>query len=665
MDSGMLGDRQMRRNTSQWRGEPVPPKSDHCEMDVNKNKDPAGESTAVKSSTLDCHHDQLNNNVDSIVATEGCPGKRRTGDCERVTNKSATPENRGELKRQNGNAVKSRDSTKALSAAIAEQQTQLQESLAMLDEIVKSGDFLSLPRCLHQIVEIYTHEKQYTDALSFIGALECWHKTALAELATMQEHCETAQHTEAWTGSHDAVPALGKVSLPKLCPKDFQIIFTACRTPQARERQQLHVQDEDSLEAPAQDIGPFSCVPEEQPNSGILKLCEALSEPVAQDTMAASVCAAHVTTVAPLKTVPKDMNQEELLQHQAVTMVHQEDPRKMVGVEQNLPEELSNHADYIIPLVLENSLITGVEPCEEQDHLKTPTSGREFGWELTEPPNTECNTSADKAKGVDMMTMQGPLPLNLCASDVTSGETKMEASNGVTMEMSSNDYSQQQQCASDESPSNSDFSDLSVYCTFTSSLITEGDQVDVECSLREESEGIIAEGESSEPRANVLQSKEEEDEKINLDDEARKICIEQVNVPKGLTSILRIRVPGDERVAGGAVKMGLSKRVRFSEPQHSLEQEPEETAGSCLLLLLLMLATVVVSVAGTAAYCRILAVTGGQDTAPEASATCAEFETRAASYYGWLCQTSSQAASWLHQGLALFFVWISDFVTLT
>uniref|UniRef100_UPI00358ECDB2 consortin n=1 Tax=Myxine glutinosa TaxID=7769 RepID=UPI00358ECDB2 len=666
MDTDTLGDRHTRRNTAQWHRDPVPLTSDHCEMDINKNREPDGEGTAT-SPSLYCHHDQLNNNVDSVViATEGSPGKNITGDCERVSNTSATPENGGELKRQNGNAAKSRDPTKAPSAVIAEQQKQLQEALAMLDEIVKSGDFLSLPRCLHQIAEIYIHEKQYTEALSFIGALECWHKTALAELETTQECCETAQHTEAWTGSHDAVPALGKVLLPKLSPKDFQIILAACRAPQARERQLLRVQDEDTLGAAEQDIEPISSVPEEQPNTGILKIGEALSKPVAQDTLAASGCPTCVTTVAPINIVRKDMNQEDLLQHQAVTMVHQEDSSKMVGAEQNCPDELSNHADYIIPLALENSLITGVEPCEEQeDHLATPTSGCDSDWEPTGSPNMESNASADEARGVEMMNMQGPLPLNMCESDVTSGETAMEASNGVTMEMSSNDYSHQQQHTSEESPSNSDLSDLSAYRTLTRSLIAERDQVDVECSLQKENEGIIAEGKSSEVCANGLRSTEEEDEKIDLDDEARKICIEQVDVPKGLTSILRKRVSGDERMAEGAAKTVLSKRVRFSEPQHSLEQEPEETAGSCLLLLLLMLATVVVSVAGTAAYCRILAVTGGQDAAPEASVTCAEFETRAVAYYGWLRQTSSRAASWLHQGLALFSVWISDFVTLT
>ncbi|XP_030643852.1 consortin [Chanos chanos] len=88
-----------------------------------------------------------------------------------------------------------------------------------------------------------------------------------------------------------------------------------------------------------------------------------------------------------------------------------------------------------------------------------------------------------------------------------------------------------------------------------------------------------------------------------LDDLAKRIQVEEITPAAGLVSILKRRA-SLEGANSSTPKPVSKRRVRFREPEDTLDQD-EVGGDSWLLLLLLCLATVVISVGGTALYCTI------------------------------------------------------------
>nr|XP_020472648.1 consortin-like isoform X1 [Monopterus albus]XP_020472649.1 consortin-like isoform X2 [Monopterus albus] len=78
--------------------------------------------------------------------------------------------------------------------------------------------------------------------------------------------------------------------------------------------------------------------------------------------------------------------------------------------------------------------------------------------------------------------------------------------------------------------------------------------------------------------------------------------------PDGLVSILKRRrasLDGLPPPGNTTTKQNSKRKVRFSEPEDSIEQD-EVGGDSCLILLLLCLVTVVISIGGTALYCTMV-----------------------------------------------------------
>lgn len=78
--------------------------------------------------------------------------------------------------------------------------------------------------------------------------------------------------------------------------------------------------------------------------------------------------------------------------------------------------------------------------------------------------------------------------------------------------------------------------------------------------------------------------------------------------PDGLVSILKRRrasLDGLPPASNIVTKQNSKRKVRFSEPEDSIEQD-EVGGDSCLILLLLCLVTVVISIGGTALYCTLV-----------------------------------------------------------
>ncbi|XP_038150536.1 consortin-like [Cyprinodon tularosa] len=95
----------------------------------------------------------------------------------------------------------------------------------------------------------------------------------------------------------------------------------------------------------------------------------------------------------------------------------------------------------------------------------------------------------------------------------------------------------------------------------------------------------------------------------SLDDKAKLITVEEVSPASGLVSILKKRSVYVDSLESAGPEPGPEKptakrRVRFTVPDDSYDQEVGG-GDSCLLLFLLCLVTVVISIGGTALYCAL------------------------------------------------------------
>uniref|UniRef100_A0A8C4X9P4 Consortin C-terminal domain-containing protein n=2 Tax=Erpetoichthys calabaricus TaxID=27687 RepID=A0A8C4X9P4_ERPCA len=131
------------------------------------------------------------------------------------------------------------------------------------------------------------------------------------------------------------------------------------------------------------------------------------------------------------------------------------------------------------------------------------------------------------------------------------------------------------------------------------------------------------------------------DSLTSLDDLAKKIQIEEITPAEGLVSILKRRgsLDGTE-ILPVTVKRETKRRVRFQEPEDTLDQD-EEGGGSCLLLVLLCIATVFISVGGTALYCTF----GDVD-----SNVCTDFAKNMDFYFTQIQQGIEELRHWLSPG---------------
>ncbi|XP_060686793.1 consortin [Hemiscyllium ocellatum] len=125
------------------------------------------------------------------------------------------------------------------------------------------------------------------------------------------------------------------------------------------------------------------------------------------------------------------------------------------------------------------------------------------------------------------------------------------------------------------------------------------------------------------------------DSSLSLDELAKRIQIEENTHPEGLVSILKKRNL-DKEITRVQQKQS-KRRVRFQEPQDTLEQD-EVNGDSCLLLVLLCIVTVLLSVGGTALYCTF----GDLD-----SSVCRDFTTQMNFYYAQFQQGVEKVKHWL------------------
>nr|XP_020472650.1 consortin-like isoform X3 [Monopterus albus] len=208
----------------------------------------------------------------------------------------------------------------------------------------------------------------------------------------------------------------------------------------------------------------------------------------------------------------------------------------------------------------------------------------ESQWKEKKNPESILSTEADSISQKHIETLS-----RICRTHLSPSISVEQSKVNTTMKDSQHKNQTLQSCHDKGNQEEAEEGDKDTY--------EEGQEVEEEepCEETPEEEEVKVEWPTGVPQASDK-------------DLAKLSNTEGGSYPDGLVSILKRRrasLDGLPPPGNTTTKQNSKRKVRFSEPEDSIEQD-EVGGDSCLILLLLCLVTVVISIGGTALYCTMV-----------------------------------------------------------
>ncbi|XP_028652762.2 consortin [Erpetoichthys calabaricus] len=518
-------------------------------------------------------------------------------------------------------------------------------------------DYSMLPHYLHQIAEAYFHEEDYEKAVQFIQLEKLYHEQLLSNLTAIQKQWELKWSTAAtqemkphrknpWTlGAEDLatltnlctthqrpVVAAEKPSNPE---KVLEISLIALKQTECQLCSKASICISDTLSNAATEEKQSSLkLPVMSEETSILK--EGFTGLVLEDQeegqtneldsqqrealpLSGSLLAPHThedlrpdrqslpASLLPVSTscCSQPATEGEKILEDVLTATESSKKQNIKGEQWLDGAQLPEQAN-IFPGHLSSDLQTGGEEYDPS------TSRTQAGQEYS---NTSEKRTVLEVKDIIVTSLTNDLE-NIAARDEIQPDPEHMSREPKKLEvLLEQDWKSENELADGDHCPQEGFRELEENGTF------EGD--------KEQSSFVFTE------------MMDLSDSLTSLDDLAKKIQIEEITPAEGLVSILKRRgsLDGTE-ILPVTVKRETKRRVRFQEPEDTLDQD-EEGGGSCLLLVLLCIATVFISVGGTALYCTF----GDVD-----SNVCTDFAKNMDFYFTQIQQGIEELRHWLSPG---------------
>ncbi|XP_072368972.1 consortin isoform X1 [Scyliorhinus torazame] len=560
-----------------------------------------------------------------------------------------------------------------------DRKRHLQTLLNCIQRETELNDSSSLPHYLHQIAEIYFDEEEYEKAIQFIQLEKLYHQKLLANLAAIQEHWEVKQKAAIIreTSEGRSVKALDDdkiVKLKRFCathsrpnvPVNEISVLTECFY-----KNEYHLPSKGG-DACTNNTAEYNSSFTDQP----LGKCDDASLEVPEGRKKYCIDSVQIAL-----TVGKSSEGEYAMYDAESSLEGQVKAARAMGtihfdVE---PEHLYSENTVTDEVCFQPHATT---PCQDMLTASKTIETEGFSDETEVVLNTAPLFHAEESKNLHDLKFAGKteenvqthlLECNKTIQFITDGQAVSKQSNSAIqkeVEIDSNDCVKEamtrQNTGHSEASMRIDYQATEQNQTDLLNEINGCEQMTDKVDSKVEEE-IPCSAKFNESRmANEVSKKPEDDKNVealyssiqdvisssqkndtdelsmqlndsslSLDELAKKIQIEENTHPEGLVSILK---KGSLNKDVLRVQPKPSKRrVRFQEPQDTLEHD-EVNGNSCLLLVLLCIVTVLLSVGGTALYCTF----GDLE-----SNVCKDFTTQMNFYYVQFQQGIEKAKHWL------------------
>uniref|UniRef100_UPI00398ED0EB consortin n=1 Tax=Pristiophorus japonicus TaxID=55135 RepID=UPI00398ED0EB len=558
----------------------------------------------------------------------------------------------------------------------------LQPLLNCIQRVTEINDSSTLPHHLHQIAEIYSDEEEYEKAIQFIQLEKLYHQKLLANLAAIQEHWEVKQKAAKTreTSEGRSVKALDNdkiVKLTELCSSHCRPNFPvdkisvlaerfyknecyltskggdACKKitaeynssftdqPLAVPRVQGVKCDHASLEViEGRKKDPTESV---QIAVAVDKGCEGDSAMYAAD----SSLEGPIEAARAKGRVHFDVETEHLYSENTVTDKSCFQPHATA-----LCKDMLTAAKTIETAGFsDETKVINTNPFFHAKETESLNHDLKFGGKTTEE-NVQANFLKCN-KTVQFMTDGQAVPKQ--SNHALEKHVKNDCINKEVKSRQNTSHSEESMRIDDQTTKQSQtdlLNEINEECEEMAETVGSEVEEEIRCSAefnenrmsheisekQEEDENVEA---FSSSIRDIQKNDADElaiqlnDNSLSLDELARRIQIEESTHPEGLVSILK-KGSSDKEISQVQQKQS-KRRVRFQDPQDTLDQD-EVSGDSCLLLVLLCILTVLLSVGGTALYCTF----GDLE-----SSVCRDFTAQMDFYYAQFQQGIEKAKHWL------------------
>ncbi|XP_041031607.1 consortin isoform X2 [Carcharodon carcharias] len=564
------------------------------------------------------------------------------------TSEEATEDSSEFLSKSLNTVVYDRSSVSKVSSQHVDRKGRLQILLNYIQRETELNDSSSLPHYLHQIAEIYFEEEEYEKAIQFIQLEKLYHQKLLANLVAIQEHWEVKQKAANTRETSEGRPVktLDDDKIVKLTEFCTSHCFTD--QPLATTRLQSAKCDDASLEVteerkkdPTESVqialtvdksfkGESAMYDAESSLEGRVKAARAKGmmhfdvereHLYSENTVTDEICfQPHATTpcqgmLTAAKTIEtEDFSNEIEVVIKTTSLFHAEETEnlhhdlKFAGkTEENMQTHLLE-CNKTIQFITDGQAASKQSNRAFQKHVKSDSNDC-VNKEAMSRQNTDHSEASMRID--DQATEQNQTGL----LNEINGCEQMSEKVGSKVE--------------EEVQSSEKFNENQMSNEISETQEEEDENVEALCSS-------IRDAVSSRQKNDADEfSMQFNDSSLSLDELAKRIQIEENTQIEGLVSILKKGSPN--KVVSRVQQKQSKRRVRFQEPQDTLEQD-EVNGNSCLLLVLLCIVTVLLSVGGTALYCAF----GDLE-----SSVCRDFTTQMNFYYAQFQQGIEKAKHWL------------------
>ncbi|XP_041031592.1 consortin isoform X1 [Carcharodon carcharias] len=605
------------------------------------------------------------------------------------TSEEATEDSSEFLSKSLNTVVYDRSSVSKVSSQHVDRKGRLQILLNYIQRETELNDSSSLPHYLHQIAEIYFEEEEYEKAIQFIQLEKLYHQKLLANLVAIQEHWEVKQKAANTRETSEGRPV-------KTLDDDKIVKLTEFCTSHCRPNvpvNEISVLAEcfykNEYHLPSKGGGACTDITAEY-NSSFT------DQPLATTRLQSAKCddaSLEVTeerkkdpteSVQIALTVDKSFKGESAMYDaesslegrvkaaRAKGMMHFDVEREHLYSENTVTDEICFQPHATTPC---QGMLTAAKTIETEDFsneievvIKTTSL---FHAEETENLHHDLKFAGKTEENMQTHLLE----CNKTIQFITDGQAASKQSNRAFQKHVKSDSND---CVNKEAMSrqNTDHSEASMRIddqateqnqTGLLNEINGCEQMSEKVGSKVEEEVQSSEKFNENQMSNeISETQEEEDENVealcssirdavssrqkndadefsmqfndsslSLDELAKRIQIEENTQIEGLVSILKKGSPN--KVVSRVQQKQSKRRVRFQEPQDTLEQD-EVNGNSCLLLVLLCIVTVLLSVGGTALYCAF----GDLE-----SSVCRDFTTQMNFYYAQFQQGIEKAKHWL------------------
>ncbi|XP_067901511.1 consortin isoform X2 [Heterodontus francisci] len=561
----------------------------------------------------------------------------------------------------------------------------LQTLLNCIQRVTELNDSSSLPHYLHQIAEIYFDEKEYEKAIQFIQLEKLYHEKLLANLAAIQEHWEVKQKAAITreTSEGRSVKALDNdkiVKLTEFCashsrpniPVNEISLLAECfyknechfpseggtctkvaaechssftDQPVAVSRVQSAKCDGASLEVTENRRKK----PTESVQTALTadKVCEGVFAMYdAESLLEGEIEAARAKGMMLFDVETEHLYSENTVTDKSCFQQHATAPCKdMLIAAKTIETEGFSKAEVVINT-------TPLFHAEETENLNRDL---QFAGKTTEENAQtnllECNKSIQFITDGQAVPKQSNHAFQKHVKSDPNDHINTEATSRQNTGHSEGSMRIDDQATQNQTDLLNEINECEQMSEKVGSKVEEEIQHSAEFNenlmahdiLEKQEEDGNVEALCSSPWDVVSSSQKNDldelavqlnDNSHSLDELAKRIQIEENTHPEGLVSILK---KSSNKEISRVQQKQSKRRVRFQEPQDTLDQD-EDSGDSCLLLVLLCVITVFLSVGGTALYCTF----GDLE-----SSVCRDFTAQMNFYYAQFQQGIEKAKHWL------------------